>query len=242
MILQDGDGSYDQGSKAVYGDHLLMRTEKVLTKEIKIPDDIPPMVQKVYDQACDLGLEGGVYETALEEYENGLKTKKEKAKDYLLKRPSKEGIENILDDPEGSSEKIAEASVRDGVSSIEVLLMKKGTDENVLFVQEVPERIFVLSRMRVPTDTEGRKVAMQRLRLPHIFSCSWEKREVIQELEDKNRKELPEWQQSPWICGELVLLLDENNRTVLNGYGLSYSFEKGLEYERKEGCDAGEGI
>ena len=39
---------------------------------------------------------------------------------------------------------------------------------------------------------------------------------------------------SPWLRGELVLLLDENNQTELNDYRLFYSFEKGLEYERKE--------
>lgn len=52
-------------------------------------------------------------------------------------------------------------------------------------------------------------------------------------LEEKNIKELSMWQQSPWIHGELVLLLNEQNQAELNGYRLSYSFEKGLEYEKR---------
>lgn len=50
------------------------------------------------------------------------------------------------------------------------------------------------------------------------------------------------WQLSPWLRGELILLLGQDNRAELNGYLLSYSFEKGLEYKRKEEEDAGERI
>lgn len=233
LILGDGDDAYDRGSRAVYGDYLLMRTEKILTDEITIPGDIPLMVQKVYDSGQDLGLNGELYESALAKYEDGLKTKKCNARDYLLRSPSKKEIENILDNPETSSEKTAEASVRDGASSIEVLLMKKGADEDILFVSKTFEKTPALSSTRTPTSAEGRMVAMQRLRLPYVFSCSEVREKTIEELRDKNRRELPEWAQSPWIHGELVLLLDENNQTELNGFRLSYSFEKGLEYERE---------
>lgn len=233
VILQEEDGSYDAETRAVYGDYLLIRTERVLDKEIRIPGDIPLMIQEVYDRENSLGLTDEAYKTAVEAYEKKLTTKEEKAKDYLLKKPSKKGIGDILDDPETSSEKIAEASVRDAASSIEVLLMKEGLDGEILSVDGTLGRDPAFSKTRVPTNEEGRMVAKQRLRLPHIFSCSWDKRDVIGELEEQNRKELAEWQQSPWIRGELVLLLDENSQAELNGYSVSYSFEKGLEYERK---------
>lgn len=242
IILRDGENSYDSGSSAVYGEYLLMKTEQVLGTELKIPGDIPHLVQMVYDLGNDLELTGDAYECAKDTYKNDLKTKKQSAKRYLLKAPSGKEISNILDTMEESSEKAAEASVRDSVSSVEVLLMKENADGDILFVKNDADKMPILSAFRIPDREEGRMVAMQRLRLPHIFSSTWNRGSVIEELEEQNRKKLAEWQMSPWICGELVLLLDQNNRTELNGCLLSYSFEKGLEYTRKEDEDAGERI
>ena len=242
IILRDGDGSYDSGSSAVYGEYLLMRTGQILGTEIKIPGDIPYMVQKVYDQKNDLELTDEIYKTAKEKYINTLKTKKQGAKRYLLNKPSQKEISNMLDTSEESSEKAAEASVRDSVSSIEVLLMKENENGDILFVKDDSYKMPVLSSYRTPDHEEGRMIAMQRLRLPHIFVAAWNKKEIIEELEDRNRKRLAEWQLSPWLRGELILLLGQDNRTELNGYLLSYSFEKGLEYKRKEEEDAGKRI
>lgn len=230
IILRDGENSYDSGSSAVYGGYLLMKTEQILGSDLKIPGDIPNLVQKVYDQGNDLGLSGEAYGCAKDAYINDLKTKKQNAKRYLLKPPSGKEISNMLDITEESSEKAVEASVRDSVSSLEVLLMKENADGDILFVKNGADNMPVLSASRVPGRKEGRMVAMQRLRLPHIFSSRWNRGNVIEELEERNRKKLAEWQLSPWISGELVLLLDQDNQTELNGFRLSYSFEKGLEY------------
>lgn len=242
MILREEENSYDSGSSAVYGEYLLMRTEKILGNEIKIPGDISSLVQKVYDKKDNLGLTGEAYRKACEKYEKDLKDKKEEAKIYLLKNPSQKDLCNMLKSQEESSEKMAEARVRDSVSSIEVLLMKEQEEGDIRFVRENSENRSGISAFRIPDQEEGREIAMQRLRLPHIFCTFWNKKEVIEELEDRNRKKLAEWQKSPWLRGELVLLLDKENQTELKGYQLSYSFEKGLEYTRKGEEDAGKGI
>lgn len=242
IILRDGDNSYDSGSSTVYGDYLLMRTEQILGETLKIPGDIPYMVQKVYQHEDDLEIIGEAYTNAKETYKNDLKTERMNAKKYLLEKPSKKEINNMLDTSEESGEKAAEASVRDSASSVEVLLMKENAEGDILFVKSGINKMPVLSAFRIPDHKEGRMVAMQRLRLPHIFCSIWNKGAIIEELEERNRTKLAEWQLSPWIRGELVLLLDQDNRTELNGYILSYSFEKGLEYKRKEDEDAGEGI
>ena len=244
IILRDGNDSYDSGSKAVYGDYLLMRTERVLGKGIKIPSDITNMVQKVYDQKDNLGLKGELYEKAKENYENDLKDKKQKAKQYLIMEPKthQKGISNILNSSYESSEKMSVAGVRDSTSAIEVLLMKENTVGDILFVNNCSDNAYVFSSLRIPNGEEGRLIAMQRLRMPHIFNVAWNKGRIIEELENRNRQRFAEWQLSPWIRGELVLLLDENSQTELNGYRLSYSFEKGLEYEQKEDKDAGKRI
>lgn len=252
IILQDGE-EYDSGSREVYGDYLLMRTKQILDRiedggtgiGIKIPEDIPVFIQMVYNEDDNLGLTGERYQEAVETYKDGIKSRKQRAGGYLLTEPSKKGIFGILDDAEKSGERAVEAAVRDGAGSVEVLLMKKDADGWIRFVDADRSRDDRLCAREVPDSERARKVAMQRLRLPHIFGSRWNKKETIEELEDRNRAELPEWQQSPWIRGELILLLDQDNRAELNGYEISYSFEKGLEYTGKEennGREKGEGV
>ncbi len=242
VILREDGQAYDEGSKAVYGEYLLMRTEQILPGEIKIPGDITALVQKVYDKDDDLGLSGQLYMDARNQHKERRKGKKQEAKSYLLEKPSSKTIQAILDNLEGSSEKTAEAAVRDGVSSIEVLLMKMGEEGKVLFPGESGDKSIGLSVMETPDSVQGRKVAMERLKLPHVFGAVWNRDKTIRELEEINRRQLPQWQMSPWLQGELILMLDSDGCGELNGYTLQYTFEKGLEYERKEEKDGGEGV
>ena len=61
---------------------------------------------------------------------------------------------------------------------------------------------------------------------------------VIDELEADNRRLLAQWQFSPMLRGELVLLLDETLTAHLAGMTLQYDRENGLIYEKEE-ADAG---
>lgn len=249
IILRNGEGDYDDGSRVVYGDYLLMRTKQILDNsensereiEIKLPEDIAVFTQKVYNEEDNLCLVGEKYLDAAQTYRDSVKSRKERAGGYLLGEPCKKGIYGILDDSEESGEKVAEAAVRDGVGAIEVLLMKIDADGYIRYVHDDGQDLQICASC-IPDSAQGRKIAMQRLRLPHIFGTPWNKKEIIEELENRNREELPEWQLSPWIRGELILLLDQDNRTELNGYKIIYSFEKGLEYKREGEDDAGEGV
>jgi len=130
-----------------------------------------------------------------------------------------------------SVEKVAEASVRDGDSTIEIILMKAGDDKKILFLNEADNKIIhSLSADITPDNREGRLIAKQRLHLPHVLCRSWNIGKTLEELEDMNQEKLPQWQLSAWLKGELILLLDENNTAELNGYKLVYSTETGLQY------------
>ena len=50
-----------------------------------------------------------------------------------------------------------------------------------------------------------------------------------------------QWQRAPLICGELVLLLDENCSAALAGTRIVYDKEDGLTYGKEE-TGEGEGI
>lgn len=243
IILQEEAALCDSGTETIYGVYHLMRTDKVLADTVEIPKEIPDLVQRVYDEEDDLGLEGEQYRNAVAKYEEKKQQKERRADKYLMMEPKpKKGIDDLLVNPEKSDEKLSEACVRDSESSIEVLLMKKSQDGRILFVDEDPLTSPGILAADVPDFEQAHRISRQRLKLPYIFSTRYMIDGTIRELENLNARELEQWQRSSWIRGELVLLLDEKNQAELNGYRLSYSYDKGLEYERKEDKNAGEGV
>ena len=84
------DIPYDSGSKRVYGDYLLMRTFNILPDEISIPQDIPQLVQRVYNADDDCGLTNNShYSDAITEFNTKISKKQSNAKCFLLKYPRK---------------------------------------------------------------------------------------------------------------------------------------------------------
>lgn len=238
-ILTNEGKIFDDGTEAVYGKYLLMKTWKELKEKrsLTLPEDIPSLVQRVYSEEEQ---ENEDMSEAREEYDQVRKGKRRRAKGYLLSKPPK-NMENILSDPDETVESAAESKVRDSSDSIEVLLMKKRKDGYITFVDENEDKIN-LDPAVCPGNQMGKAVARQRIKLPHVFSQRWNIQKTIDELEKMNIKELSEWQKSPWIKGDLILLLDENRVVQLNCIVLSYSKDKGLEYMIKEENDGGEGI
>ena len=49
-----------------------------------------------------------------------------------------------------------------------------------------------------------------------------------------NSQVIPEWQQSFWIKGELILLVDEAYSAELCGFHITYTQEEGLRYGKEE--------
>lgn len=229
-IIEDGLEVFDPGSKSVYGEYLLKKTIQSLPKTIQLPADISRLVEKVYDIS---DRETNENTPGFECYEKELKNKKERANRNILKMPfGNNGIENILRDEDPTLEKYADTGVRDAVSSIEVLLMKKEDTEHIGFVDR--EEVSQILSYDTPDLEMGRMIAREKIRLPHILSMPHNIVDTIRELEERNIRELPDWQQCSWIQGELVLLLDKHNQTTVGNYRVSYSREKGLECWKEE--------
>lgn len=143
----------------------------------------------------------------------------------------------VLDEGRGAcSESQARAAVRDGDPSIEVLVMMQCRDGSVRFLPWQEGGISVATD-RPPSQEESRAIARQCLRLPSYFSRRWTIDGVIEELEDRNRRFLARWQQAPMLCGELILLLDEDLSVKLAGTKIVYNKERGLTYGKEEACE-----
>ena len=245
-VLDTGTEEFDRGSAAVYGEWLLWRTRACLPENIHLPEDISPLVQRVYGWGQADALTGTAQsEEMCKAYEFAQAQRRERAQAYLVPQPEidEDFPElNTLDDwmqNEGAgSDAAARAAVRDGDPSIEVLVMVQRADGSIHFLPWQEDGRAVAFDCP-PQPEEALKIARQKLRLPAVFGKVWNVRQVIDALETDNRRLLAPWQLSPLLHGELVLLLDDDLTTHLAGQVLRYDRESGLTY-RKEEEDAGD--
>ena len=232
MILRDGEEPYSEGSKAVYAEYLLMRTQAILPNKISIPADIPRLVQKVYaedDSFCE-NIAG--YKKAKKSYEDEKATKESKASGFLLDKPKERearrasSMDQWLTNTTSVNDKIAQASVRDGGPSLEVLVLQK-RDGKIAFLPWQDENES-LNGNELPTEKICMKIAKQRLRLPRSLCWGEGLEKVIEELETEFQNHFDKWKESSWIHGELILLLNDQLLATLGGVQLQYSEEDGL--------------
>lgn len=224
------DGEYESGAEKIYGKWLLMQTLKNLPAFIHLPTDIPDLVNKVYsepDAECDL--------PEWEKFKNRTDIKESRAKDWLMEKPpySKRRAVDLTGmlDVFVEREKQAEAAVRDGLPSVDVIVMRTVDEDHAGFMPWLSNRI--IRTDSVPSNEDGRMIAMQRLRLPFVFCCGERLDMVLNTLERENHIRLTAWQESPWLKGELVMLLDENGTREFCGYNIKYEQGSGLIYERR---------
>ncbi len=242
-------GDLDEGSEKVYGGWLLERTRALLPDEIILPDMIPGLVQEVYTEPGPELLEDLNLKSSWEAYNSEIGSKKIRAGAYCLRKPEKtpeksvkrykkETIEGLLDtnaDTSGVAEKMrdarAQAMVRDGDPSLEVLVMVFHHNGQVGFLPWQNDGA-VVSSDRPPSEEESICIARQRMRLPRVLCYPSVLDHTIDELEEMNRTYLNEWQRAPLLRGELILLLDENLTAEIGGYQLTYSKNDGISFEK----------
>ena len=226
---------FEPGSEAVYGGYLLARTQAFLPKKLSIPEDISPLVQKVYgtdqpDFSEELQL---CYTKMKTKYDAKLSNKATRAKTYRIEKPrlaprNEERVSlvgwltNISPD---ESEERAYAQVRDTQETIEVIALEQLENGYGLIGsgQDISKRI--------DDDTVAKNIAQQTLRLPNILSAPFRVNDTIQELEKYNLRYLKDWQSRSWLKGTLGVLFDREHNFELNGYILKYDKQFGLTYE-----------
>ena len=87
VVLTAEDG-FDEGSKAVYGEWLLWRTQMLLPSAVHLPEDIPSLVQDTYSwEEQDVIPQTEESELALQLYQLKEKSKRENAGQFLILPP-----------------------------------------------------------------------------------------------------------------------------------------------------------
>lgn len=253
---------FDKGASIVYGEYLLTKTQYYLpdTDVIKIPGDIPELVNKVYaseDKNMDMPKDlKGKYLVFKKEHEVKIKSLKAKARVFQLSSPTKilssskisittpikssrSGAKKSLigwlknDIPVDIDEK-ASAKVRDTEDTIEVIAVKKIGSGYGFF--ETDEDI----SKRVDEDSIAKELAKHTFTLPKLLSKNYNIDDTIEELEGYNRNYLSKWQTSTWLKGSLGIIFDENDEFELGGVKLKYSNKLGVLYDMKGSDDFGQ--
>lgn len=219
----------EKGSVAVYGEYLLQRTKEILPDQFSIPKDISETVQNVYDQTYLINPQKEA--DALQDYQNHLNMLRQSANAYRLSAPLKSGSFHGLLSTAVPNDVKADAAVRYGTNSIDVILLKHDAETDLLSTLSASPKRF--DPNKALSDEEALAVARQRLRLPSVFSSSWCIDETISFLEEQSKQWVPLWLTHPILKGELFLILDENNRAQLNAYTIGYDLRLGFYFERK---------
>jgi CRISPR-associated endonuclease/helicase Cas3 len=227
---------FETGTENIYGKYLLMRTKACLPNRLDLPRDISKLVQDVYDDGYHPLPESHEYLKSVTEHEKFIEDKKKRARDFRIGPPWPEGnLRGWLNTD--VSDKSGEAAVRDSEESIEVILIQKKSNGSICFLPWIGNG-HKLVQNEVPDGEIARILARCSVRLPSILCAPWTIDNTIKTLEDLNRDQISQWQKSPWLAGELFLLLDDDYSANLCGYRLTYDQDLGLFYEREDKSDA----
>jgi CRISPR-associated helicase Cas3/CRISPR-associated endonuclease Cas3-HD len=238
------------GSQRVYRLYHLLRSAAVLEpylsgttptgNVVRLPHDISPLVQRAYGSER-VGPEEwqDAMARAWESHELHQAKQREKALDFQINLVGKPGraLVGWVDAGVGDADdtRKGRAQVRDTPESLEVLVVQRRADGTLTTVPWLSEGRggLELPTESVPEPRLARIVAACGLRLPYQFSVPETLDRAIAELEAEC---IPAWQSedSHWLAGELILMLDENCRTRLAGYDLHYSEIDGLRVSHAE--------
>jgi CRISPR-associated endonuclease/helicase Cas3 len=222
---------FERGSEHIYGKYLLARTQYFLKKGIKIPIDIPVLVNDVYGDAVPEFPEElqRVYQKSREEMEAFKQQKKDTALTYRIESPyRKKNLIGWLKDPDCSkSDEMAAAQVRDIQETIEIIAVKQMGNGYGIFSggRDISGRI--------EEPEIAKELAKQTIRLPNYVTVRKGVRRTIEYLEEYNLEYLRNWQEQPWLKGSLGVIFDEEGKFDFNGITLCYDNEFGLREEKR---------
>lgn len=222
----EGPQDYGGGNEAVYGKYLLMKTDAFMPGTITLPDDISPLVQRVYDPETD----GDVpdIQAAQEEFKNKLRQKSERAQDFQIDVPNlrvgatiHDWLGRSLADVDHDEQK-ASAAVRDIQETLEVIL-----------IQHTDEGNFLLDG-RPLTEMSSQEIAQQVIRLPAAITPAYTIEKTIRDLETLTSRYFSGWQSDVWLKGALALPLDQDKAITFEGWRLTYAADSGLSYVKDD--------
>lgn len=226
LRLGAGDPQFPRGSRAVYGEHLLLRAAALVDRAQRtgwsVPAQVPELVAAGYgDEPLGPGEWAQAAASARAAHEVSQERRASRAATFLLAgedalgTPTLAGLHRVRTADLDDEEKVA-AVVRDGAPSVEVVLVQR-IEGGYLTLAGRP---IGPQGEAVSDDMVLGEVVGSTVRLPA--------RELITTAALAELAPLSGWAQDPWLGKVRALVLDVQRSTVLGGHRLTYDDELGL--------------
>lgn len=237
-----GEPELDRGSEAVYGTWPLLASASVLSRHlagepVRLPQDIAPLVEAAYEQHLPAPLGWEQAWAAADDRQFAKDTRsRERARTYRLGEPGRRpNLVGWLDGRAGDAEETVggQARVRDTEDTLEVLLVWQDESGQVRLLpgpHEYSGASLGVTQTGAPPAHLALSVLGSSVRLPQRITSRGRIDAVIRELEVVGWQ-FTGWQESQWLAGQLILVLDASLRTSLGGESVRYDSELGLVVE-----------
>jgi CRISPR-associated endonuclease/helicase Cas3 len=238
--MEDDLPKFERGSEIIYGRYLLERTFARVrdVQIINLPDDISDFVQYVYCESDDIIPEAWQEDYAEAKQEQKRRTEKKTAKAKVFRLHNVGENDTLIDwinTRADDSDAQGEASVRDTSDSLEVVVVQKKKNEAIHLLPWIGAEIGAAGAEipidQTPDDSLTGVAASCTVKLPGILCAPWMIDSVIMELEANAKNSILYWQNSKWLRGALILMLDEALEATVCGYRLTYNKNLGLSAE-----------
>ena len=232
-VIDTQEPELERGSELVYGAYQLYNTRLLLASNIRIPEDVPGLINAAYS-VDGLNVPEQMeeaYGKARREMDRVRKDKMRRANAFQVSSPHRvKELTGWLDNSakDDTSGIKAAATVRDGDGSVDAILVIRTSggefrmlpwvsDCNELPLESPPsaDAAFTLAGCKAPIP---RRV-INRLGLDHtVDKLSAMTKDLVP----------PAWSQSEWLNGELYLVLDECYRASIENMTIQYDRELGM--------------
>ena len=228
-VLELAEG-HKNPSELIYGEYLLHRTREILKKKIVIPDDMPSLIEAVYDNEN--------YDRELIKWRESEDIKRVKPEHFMINKPAPERHRFRYCMPDFMTSDLAklndgengEARVRDSGGTVEIVAIQK-KDEGYYFLSSGHHMDFSKQEC-------FKELSAETLKLPYQLSNPG----IIGFTLDALRKEqacIPDViKDSPWIKGKYLVMFDQNSQAVIKIHEKQYHFKydkhMGITVRREE--------
>jgi len=221
------------GSRAVYGDHLLVRSAALVAEAAaesgwSIPAQVPALVTAGYgDDHLGPASWTEIAARYRQEWAERQAKRTVRAAGFLLSGPAQFGVTTLAGlheratAPLSTEEQVA-AVVRDGEESVEVILVRR--DPAGGYRSIAGRRLGMHGEAAVSDNTLLEQVVADTVRLPANAPLT---AAALKELTP-----LPGWQGDAWLRRARALVLDENLTAALGEHRLTYDHDTGLTHQR----------
>lgn len=232
----------ERGATAIYGQDALLRSLVTLglpgSATFSLPGDIPRLVHRAYgDDIVFPEAWDEIVERAADDARRRDDHRQQTARQFRIADPVQPTLmgwtaqaRKLRDDP--ANETRGKAAVRDGQDSIEVIVVRRLSEELVTRWNARPDDPPIPTQS-APDPDIARAVSADTVQLPPMLTFPGRDLDTIEALE---KTFYPGWQTSGWLKGQLILEIDQHGRRLLPDFVINYDDETGLAVRaRKDG-------